>query len=149
MQVTRLCNVLIVLPCLIAPCFTALLDAAPAAVAAAPAAPDPKTASLEQAIQDWVTLLEKDDGKAAAARWAKDGDAAKAMADAWPRLGQAHKAHDYRKWLDRIPDYGGPGAKQIGDAKTFTLGGHSYDHLHVEWAKGDDGWRVANVWTCR
>ena len=129
-------------------CFAALLAAAPVARSAA-AAPDPKTASLDQAIDDWVALLEKDDAKTASARWAKNDDAAKAMADAWPRLAKAHKAHDYRKWLDRLPDYGGPGAKQIGDAKTFTVGGHSYDHLHVGWAKGDDGWRIANVWTCR
>ena len=149
MKASRFRNMLTVPPCLIALCLMALLAAAPVAVAAAPAAPDPKTASLDQAIVDWVTLLEKDDAKSAAARWAKDADAAKAMADAWPRLAKAHKAHDYRKWLDRLPDYGGPGARQIGDAKTFTLGGHSYDHLHVEWAKGNDGWRVANVWTCR
>ena len=149
MKVTRLWNVLIVLPCLIAPCCIALLTTTSIAVAAAPAAADPKSASLEQAIGDWVALLEKDDAKTAAARWAKHGDAAKAMTEAWPRLAKAHKAYDYRKWLDRLPDYGGPGARQIGDAKTFTLGGHSYDHLHVDWAKGDDGWRVANVWTCR
>ena len=145
MKASRLWNVLTVL-CLIAPCFIAPLDAAPPAVAAAP---DPKTASLDQAIEDWVTLLEKGDAKTAAARWAKGGDAAKAMADAWPRLAQAHKSHDYRKWLDKLPDTGAPGARRVGDAKNFTLGGHSYDHLHVEWAKGDDGWRIANVWTCR
>ena len=149
MKVTGSWNVLVVLPCLIGPCFIALLAGAPAPASAADAATDPQTAKLDQAIEDWVTLLEKNDAKTAAARWAKNGDAAEAMAEAWPRLGQAHKAHDYRKWLDRLPDYGGPGAKQIGDAKTFTVGGHSYDHLHVEWAKGKDGWRVADVRTCR
>jgi hypothetical protein len=113
-----------------------------------PSAPDPRTATPAAAIEDWVTLVEKDDVKAAAARWAKDADAAAAMKDKWPQLRECHKAYDYRKWVGRRPG-GGPGAKDVGDATAFTVGGHDYGHHHVKWSRGVGGWRVADVFVCR
>ncbi len=35
------------------------------------------------------------------------------------------------------------------DKETFTLGGHEYGHLHMDFVEGDSGWRLAKVWMCR
>ena len=106
-------------------------------------------ASLAEALEDWVRLLEKDDAKAAAGRWARDPEAAKVMEERWSQLKQCHKDYDYRKWLDKDPATGGAGARGIGDATKFTVGGHSYGHVHVSWVRVDAGWRIGDVWLCR
>lgn len=103
---------------------------------------------LAEALEEWVGLLEKGDVKAAG-RWARDADAAEAVAGRWAQLRQCHEDHDYRTWLDRDPATGGPGARQIGDVSKFTVGGHSFGHHHVDWAKGAHGWRIVDVRICR
>lgn len=130
--------------------FALTLALSAAAGRAAPPAPDAKSpATLADALEDWVRLLEKDDVKTAAQRWAADAEAAKVLAERWPQLKECHKDHNYRAWLDTPPQSKGPGAKQIGDATEFTVGGHSFGHHHVVWKKTDAGWRIANVWMCR
>ena len=101
----------------------------------------PKTATLAQALEDWIVLLEANDVGTAQKRWAKDAAATKNMKKWWANLGDCHKQYDYRKWLDR--------AKQIGDATHFKVGGHSFGYMHVDWEKTGHGWRIAKVWICR
>jgi hypothetical protein len=122
----------------------ALTFVAAAATRAAdkPAAVDPKTATLAAAIEDWIGALEADDQAGASARWASGEEATKSLKTFWAGLRKANEKFGYRKWIER-------GANQIGDAKVFGVGGHSYDHLHIDWAKTDDGWRIARVWMCR
>jgi hypothetical protein len=120
-----------------------------AAMAPAASAPEPKATSLSGAIKDWATLLEKDDAAAAAERWAGGDEAAKSLKEHWARLRECHKQYDYRKWIDGKQEAGGAAAANIGDATQFTVGGHSYGHLHTTWTKTDKGWRVSNVWMCR
>ncbi len=112
-----------------------------------PAAIDPKSVSLAAALRDWITLLEKDDLKTASDRWAKDDQAAATIKQWWVALKDCHSKFDYKNWLDGQGQ--GGGAKQIGDAKTFEVGGHDFDHMHVDWQKTDSGWRIAKVWICR
>ena len=102
---------------------------------------DPNTATLAEALDDWIVLLEANDVETAQKRWAKDSTATKTMKQWWANLGDCHKQYDYRKWLDR--------AKQIGDAAQFKVGGHSFGHVHVDWEKTGKGWRIAKVWICR
>jgi hypothetical protein len=102
---------------------------------------DPATATLVQALDDWIILLEANNTETAQKRWTNDSAAASEMKQWWTKLGECHKQYDYRKWLD--------GAKQIGDATKFKIGGHDYDHMHVDWKKTGDGWRIAKVWICR
>ena len=105
------------------------------------------TTSLAAALEDWITRLEKDDaGKAA--EWAADEATAKEVKAQWDAMKRNHKAHDYRKWIDGRAK-GVPAAKAAGDAKSFTVGGHEFGHLHVGWAKTDRGWRISKVWMCR
>ena len=103
--------------------------------------PDPKTASLAAGLEAWIVLLEADDVEAAQRRWAKDAAASEGMKQWWAKLRDCHKQYDYRKWLEK--------AKQIGDATQFKVGGHDYGHMHVDWEKTDEGWRIAKVWICR
>lgn len=105
--------------------------------------------TLAMALENWIVLVQQDDAKTAAERWAGSGEAAKAMSEAWPQLKQCHKEYNYRTWLDASPPAGGAGAKQIGDATQFTVGGHSFGHLHVVWKRSAAGWRVADVFMCR
>jgi hypothetical protein len=102
---------------------------------------DPATATLVLALEDWIISLEANNTEAAQKRWANDSAAADEMRKWWAKLGDCHTQYDYRKWLD--------GAKQIGDAKEFKVGGHDYGHMHVDWKKTDQGWRIAKVWICR
>ena len=101
----------------------------------------PSKATLVQALEDWIILLEANNTEAAQKRWANDTPAADQMKQWWAKLAECRKQYDYRKWLD--------GAKQIGDAKEFKVGGHDYGHMHVDWKKTDQGWRIAKVWICR
>jgi hypothetical protein len=102
--------------------------------------------SLPVALEDWVSLIEKDDVKSAGGRWAKDEKAAAQIRGHWPMIRRAHQAHDYRKWFD---GKGRGDAADVGDANQFKLGGHEFGHVHVDWEKTDAGWRVAAVWICR
>ncbi len=118
-----------------------------------PAAVDPKTASLAEALEDWITLLEKDDAKAASTRWARDANAAAQMASEWKSVRTCNETLVYRKWLDNSSNQSTTrlvpgGARQIGDAVKFKVGGHSFGHLHVDWVKTEQGWRIAGVWLC-
>ena len=111
---------------------------------------DPKTAQLGIAVQDFVALLEQDDAgpgvATAAERWAKDDDAAKQIKENWDRLKEAHAEFNYRRWVNEEPF----GAKYLPkETKSFTVGGHEFCHLHTQWEKTPDGWRVARVFMCR
>jgi len=135
----------IVIPCVALLMLTPCLDAGESARSASgpstrPAA-DPATASLANAIEDWVTLIERDELKSAQARWTRDAAAARELSELWERVKAAHKRHDYRNWLDD--------ARQIDDARTFKVGGHDVDHLHIDWERTAAGWRIAKVWGCR
>ena len=123
----------------------ALFGLAPASAAADRGEAD---VPLAEALEDWVRSLEQGDAESAA-KWAGGPEAAKAQAQWWDQLKQCHKEYDYRAWLDRDPATGGPGARKIGDAGKFTVGGHSFGHLHVNWVKGKAGWRISGVWACR
>ena len=105
--------------------------------------------SLSEALENWVALLEQDDVKTPAKRWAADEQAAKALEQHWPQLKQCHQDYNYRTWIDGDPHTGRPGARRVGDATKFTVGGHEFGHLHVNWVKRDNGWRIAGVWMCR
>jgi hypothetical protein len=114
-------------------------EAAPAADAKSP---------LVSAVTDWIAALEEDgDGHAAIKRFAANETAVKQMTELWSELKTAHKKFDYRRWIDGLD--GGKGAKAVGDARTFHVGGHSYNHVHIEWARMGDDWRVSKVWLCR
>jgi hypothetical protein len=102
---------------------------------------DPATATLVQALEDWITLLEANNTETAQKRWANDSAAADRMKQSWAKLAECHKRYNYRKWLN--------GTERIGDAKEFKVGGHDYDHMHVDWQKTERGWRIAQVWICR
>lgn len=104
--------------------------------------------SLADSLEVWVTRLEKDDLKAAT-DFARDAGAARAVRDRWDQLKKCHADYDYRRWLDANPETKGAGARRIGDATEFTVGGHAYGHVHVRWEKTDGGWKVADVWLCR
>jgi len=97
--------------------------------------------TLDQALEAWIVLLEANDLETARKRWGKDAVARESMKQWWANLGDCHKKYDYRKWLDR--------AKQIGDAAKFKVGGHSFGHMHVDWEKTEQGWRIGKVWMCR
>ena len=113
------------------------------AVAAAAAA----AADLAGALEEWVKLLEKNDAEKAAG-WAADEATAKEVKAQWDAMKRNHKAHDYRKWIDGRAK-GVAAAKAVGDAKSFTVGGHEFGHLYVDWAKSDRGWRISGVRMCR
>jgi hypothetical protein len=105
--------------------------------------------TFAQSLEEWITLLEKDDVATAAKRWARDTKAADAMRQHWSRLKDCHREYDYRSWLEKHPGTGDPGARHVGDPTRFTVGGHDYGHLHVVWEKDDAGWRIGGVWECR
>jgi hypothetical protein len=108
-----------------------------------------EAATLSTSLEAWVTLLEKDDLTTASKRWTRGAQAARAMEQWWPRLRACQQDYNYRRWLDQRPETDGPGAGGIGEATKFTVGGHSYGHLHVNWEKGDGGWKITGVWMCR
>jgi beta-lactamase regulating signal transducer with metallopeptidase domain len=118
-----------------------------------PAAIDPKTASLADALTDWIALLEKDDAKTATARWVTDAPAQDKMTTNWKALRECHKQHDYRRWLENSSDESTAqlvpgGAKRIGKDTAFRVGGHGFGHLHVMWEKTHSGWRIASILEC-
>ena len=123
---------------------TLLFTLALTCAAARATSPRPPS-TLPDALSDFVTLLEKDDAKAASQRWARDAEAEKALTQYWPQLKQCHKDHNYRTWLDKAKT----AEKETRDNASFTVGGHSYGHVHLVWQKSDAGWRVANVFMCR
>lgn len=128
------------------------VGAATAPATRAAAAVDPKTASLADALTDWIALLEKDDSKTATARWATNAAVGKVTAE-WKALRERHKQHDYRRWIENSSDKPTTGlvpggAKQIGKDTTFRVGGHSFGHLHIMWKKTGDGWRIAGILEC-
>ena len=107
----------------------------------------PKEA-LDVTLDRWITLVEKDDLKAAK-QLAAGPDSATKLEKMWAQVRQCHTQYDYRRWLEKIPEGGGAGAKAVGDATSFTIGGHSFGHVHVKWEKSGDGWRIADVFMCR
>jgi len=104
--------------------------------------------SLDVTLDRWITLVEKDDLKAAK-QFAVNPDVATKLETMWPQVRECHKQYDYRRWLEKVPEGGGAGAKGVGDATSFTVGGHSFGHVHVKWEKSDGGWRIADVFMCR
>ena len=129
--------------------FAFLAPARLSAVTPVPADEPTKVAAtpLAAALEDWIARLEKDDaGKAA--EWAADESTAKEVKAEWDALKRHHKEHDYRKWIDGRAKGVTP-ANAIGDAKSFTVGGHAFGHLHVFWSKTHRGWRVSKIWMCR
>jgi hypothetical protein len=107
---------------------------------APPAAPagDAKSVTLDAVLETWIVALEKDDLKAANA-FAADEKATKEMESFWKNLKAAHAKHDYRKLAAGTKDA----------TATFKVGGHKFNHMHVDWEKGDAGWRIKKVWMCR
>lgn len=99
-----------------------------------------RPATLAETLDDFIAALETDSVKAPV-KFAKDEKSAKALQENWDALKKAHEAHDYRKWL--------AAAKTVEKEATFTVGGHEYDHLHVEWVKMDGGWKLGGVRLCR
>jgi hypothetical protein len=117
-----------------------------------PAAVDPKTASLADALTDWIALLEKDDSKTATARWATNAAVGKVTAE-WKALRECHKQHDYRRWIENSSDEPTTGlipggARRIGKDTTFRVGGHGFGHLHIMWEKTHSGWRIVSILEC-
>jgi hypothetical protein len=111
---------------------------------------EPRTASLADAVSDWVGLLELDFANAPAAaarRWAKDGKAADELRQLWPDLQKRHAKYDYHKWA--TGEHRPANDPVAGDAQSFTVGGHEYGHLHTRWVKTDAGWRIESVFMCR
>ena len=104
---------------------------------------DPKSATLVEALGEWIGLLEGKDLKAITTRWAAGDDAAKSITHYWEHTQKAHARHVYRNWLGE----GSP--EKIGDKTQFKVGGHSYQHIHVNWQKTGSGWRIAGVAMCR
>jgi hypothetical protein len=100
-------------------------------------------ATLAQSLEEWVRTIEADDPKAAA-KLAANEQAAGQIAEHWAAMKANHKTFDYRKWI--AGQSGEASAVKIGDATAFTVGGHSYGHLHIEWAKAGDDWRIGEVW---
>jgi hypothetical protein len=115
---------------------------------AAGAADVGQKAPLSDALGQWIKFVENDELKSAR-QWAAGPDAAGKIEQLWPRLRECHKDYDYRRWIDGPPEGAGPGAKAVGDATTFTLGGHLFGHLHVKWEKSEAGWTIADVFLCR
>jgi hypothetical protein len=103
---------------------------------------------LDVTLDRWITLVEKDD-LTAAKQFTATPEAATKLQELWPQVRECHKRYDYRRWLERVPEGGGAGAKAVGGAKSFTVGGHSFGHLHVKWEKADDRWQIADVFMCR
>jgi hypothetical protein len=103
---------------------------------------------LDVTLARWITLVEKDDLKSAQ-QLAATPEAAAKLGKTWPQVRECHKQYDYRRWLERVPEGGGAGAKAVGDATSFTVGGHSFGHVHVKWEKSGEGWRIADVFMCR
>jgi len=66
----------------------------------------------------------------------------------WALLKDCHREYDYRTWIGGKADDAAP-ASRIGDATKFTVGGHSFGHLHVRWEKTAKGWRIAEITMCR
>lgn len=118
----------------------ALILATLPARAAVPA-PAVENKALPAAVEAWVSLLEKDQATEAAKTCVADEKAAEQMTRYWKNLKGAHAKHDYRKWLEQ--------AATTPDDQSFTIGGHSYAHMHVVWSKTDKGWRITNVFMCR
>lgn len=102
---------------------------------------DPAKATLGEAIEDWVKLIEANDAKTAAERWTAGEKAAGELNELWQQQCAAHKKHDYRKWIEQ--------AGKIGDETKFKVGGHSVGHIHVDWIRTRSGWRIEHVWMCR
>jgi hypothetical protein len=127
------------------PMFALLMTSIQARAHAADGTPkDP----LSDALAQWIKSVEKDDLKSAS-QLAAGAEAAKKLEQNWPRVRECHKAYDYRRWIDGPREGAGPGAKSVGDATTFTVGGHSFGHLHVRWEKSGAGWKITDVFQCR
>jgi len=139
---------LVVIP-LFAATFVAMASPSPRSTVKLALDATPQQGTLPEAIDRWVTLVEKDDLKAAQQTWARDAGASSAMQKHWPLLKDCHRKYDYRRWIDgKTADDAAP-ASRIGDVTKFTVGGHSFGHLHVLWEKTKTGWRVADVMMCR
>jgi hypothetical protein len=102
---------------------------------------------LADALADWITLVEKDNAAAASSRWAADPEARDQMTRLWTDLRDRSGRYQYRNWL--TGEAGVPSAANAGGGKDFTVGGHDFGHLHVNWAKTDQGWRFKSVFACR
>jgi hypothetical protein len=95
--------------------------------------------TLPQALGDFVQLLQADDLKSASEKWARP-DAK--LGDFWKNLRECHAKYDYNNWVTGQH-------KPQGDEMNFKVGGHSYGHMHIDWEKTNDGWRIVKVWICR
>jgi hypothetical protein len=68
-----------------------------------------------------------------------DGDAPRREIFDW-LIGQ-HQRLDYNELF---------AMQWSGSAKDkFTLGGHDYGHLHLDFVEGASGWRLVRVWNCK
>lgn len=110
-----------------------------ASVPASQAAIDSRTATLQQALENWISLLEDGQQAKAVKLWSATPKAGDEMSEMWAAAVAAHNKYDYRKWISQVK----------GDEDKFTVGGHVITHLHIDWIKTQDGWRIRSVWKCR
>jgi hypothetical protein len=100
---------------------------------------DPMTAKHTEAMTDFVNLLRADEMKTAVDRW---GSADSKLDEYWKILRECDAKFDYTNWITGK-------FKPAGDETKFTVGGHSYGHMHIEWQATRQGWRIVKVWMCR
>ena len=97
-------------------------------------------ASLAEAVEAWVALLESGNLPDACERWTKDDEAAQRLTRWWDRLRECHKQYDYRNWVEKAQHVSGD---------SFKVGGHEYGYMHTDWERTPQGWRIARVYVCR
>jgi hypothetical protein len=110
----------------------------PASAPSTQAAIDPQKATLAEALESWISLLEAGQQDQAAKLWASNAPVASQMSDLWKITLAAHKKYDYRKWSPKVK----------GDEVKFKVGGHEFGHLHILWIKTESGWRIQAFLQC-
>ena len=117
--------------------------------AAKPVSIDPRTAPLAEAIADFGAAVQADDLKRAQ-RWSREP---KELAKNWPGVKAQHKQFGYDRWIKEATkrESRPADAKEAPeeDPNRFTVGGHMYRHLHINWEKGENGWRIAAFFICK
>lgn len=101
----------------------------------------PDKASLSEAIDDWVRLIEADELTKASQRWSQNEETTQQLAKWWDRLKRCHQQFDYKNWSRQ--------AKELEKPKKFTVGGHSYGYMNTVWEQTPEGWRITHVFICR
>lgn len=134
-----------------------LLAAAPHAAAekpqeeeaAKPGAIDPNKATLAEAIADFGAAVQTNDLKSAQ-RWSTKPEE---LTEFWVSVKAQQKQFGYDQWIEEAKKREIRPADEKStpkeDPNRFTVGGHMYRHLHINWEKGKGGWRIASFLVCR